>query len=51
MTMPDVKEGLYKESNGKINLDISEMRTNVVGKIGAYKTKVAELVSFFSAKC
>ncbi len=47
MTLPEVKSGLYKESHGKIDIDISQMNPQVVTKINSFKTKVNTLIECF----
>ena len=48
LTVFDVKDSLYKESKGKINVDISALNKAVVSWVEGFKEKINNLVSVYN---
>lgn len=47
VAMPEVKEGLNKQSKGLININISNINNNVKQGASEFRTKITELVNHF----
>ena len=47
VAMPEVKEGLNKQSKGLINVDISNISNDVTQGANKLRTKIDELVNYF----
>ena len=50
LTLPDVKNSLFEESKGLIDVDINAMRPQVMEKVTTHKNKLNELIEHFSNK-
>ena len=50
MTLADVKESLYKESKGRIDVDLSKMNPEITQKAESFKSKVGKLIEHFKSK-
>lgn len=48
MTLADVKDSLYQESKGKIDVDISKMNPEITERAENFKSKMDKLVEHFS---
>lgn len=49
-TIPDVKKSLYEESNGIIDVDISELKPEIIDKSEQIKTQMDKLKAHFNNK-
>ena len=50
LTLPDVRESLYNESKGLIDVNISKLNPQITEKVEHHKTKLQELIEHFKQK-
>lgn len=49
-TLPGVKESLYAESKGLIDIDLSKLNTNITNQIDDFQSRINNLVDKFNTK-